>query len=140
VSKACNVLFSDHLATREAGKVLTAAVDPGPSITQIVRYELPQRAKQRQGMSAAQLERQAKTLGYRTPQQAAGQLSHLVRQLGEGPGEQVSGGLYLGIAATPGQPGPLITEAIPWRTPEQAVKVWEASVRLLRPFATDGVF
>lgn len=92
VSKACCVLFSDHLgasifgmrlergpsvsestrarvltdacaAEREAGKVLTAAVDPGPCVTQIVRYELPKRAKQREAMTPAQIERQAKQLG-----------------------------------------------------------------------------
>ena len=43
--------------------MLTAAVDPGPCVTQIVRYELPKRAKQREAMTPAQIERQAKQLG-----------------------------------------------------------------------------
>ena len=30
-----------------------------------------------------------------------------------------TGGLYLGIASAPGELGPLITDPIPWRTPEQ---------------------
>jgi hypothetical protein len=29
--------------------------------------------------------------------------------------------LYLGIASAPGELGPLITDPIPWRTPEQVV-------------------
>jgi len=43
--------------------VRTAAVDPGPTVSGIVRFELPQRAKQRESMSAAQIERQARQLG-----------------------------------------------------------------------------
>ena len=41
----------------------TAAVDPGPTVSGIVRFELPKRAKQRESMTAAQIERQAKSLG-----------------------------------------------------------------------------
>merc|ERR1740139_1905088 len=125
VSKACNVLFADHLAVREGGRVLAAAVDPGPTVTQIVRYELPQRAQQRQGMSTEQLARQAKQLGYRTPDQAGDMVASL---LGERAApEFTSGGLYLGVLSPPGKPGPLITEPIPWRTPARAAKVWENS-------------
>ncbi len=149
----------------------TAAVDPGPTVSGIVRFELPKRAKQRESMTAAQIERQAKSLGesgawdalmcfarparyvgerramgllladgsscitthagYRTPAQAA--------ELVTGPlldASAESGALYLGIAAPPGTPAPLITEPIPWRTEERARLVWEKSADLLRPWAS----
>uniref|UniRef100_A0A6U5LWV8 Protochlorophyllide reductase n=1 Tax=Corethron hystrix TaxID=216773 RepID=A0A6U5LWV8_9STRA len=135
LSKACNILFSDHLAVREGGKILTAAIDPGPTVTQIVRYELPQRAKQREGMSASQLERQAKQLGYRTPDQAGAFVTSMMDESSEL--VLTSGGLYLGFLSPPGQPGPLIPDdAISWRTESQARKVWVDSANLLRPFAS----
>jgi len=141
VSKACNVLFADHLAVRErerGSKVFSASVDPGPAVTQIVRYELPQRAEQRRGMTPAQLERQAKQLGFRTPDQAG---SGVVSLMDQGIGEEmllISGGMYLGIAAPPGELGPLITSPILWRTPAMAAKVWAASVDLIRRYASEN--
>jgi len=138
LSKACNILFSDYLALREKGNIFTAAIDPGPTVTQIVKYALPQRAQQREGMSTEQLERQAKQLGYRTPDQAGTVVtSSITSQSSTEQGElMTSGGLYLGIASPPGLLGPLITEPILWRTPAQAAKVWAASADLMRPFAT----
>lgn len=136
VSKACNVLLTDFVA-RERDKstsVLAAAVDPGPTVSQIVRYEMPQRAQQRAGMSRAQLERQARQLGFRTPTQAGGVVAQLVGATSQT--RLVSGGFYLGIAAPPGQAGPLIQDPIPWRTPEQASRVWAASAQLIQSFAS----
>jgi len=138
VSKACNILFTDHLAAREGAGIRTAAVDPGPTVTQIVRYELPQRAQQRMGMTAEQLERQARQLGFRTPRQAGSVVSSLIGSTEKDRPTFVTGGLYLGIAAAPGQIGPLITEPISWRTPIQAEKVWAASAELLRSYASSN--
>ena len=118
LSKACNILFADALAAREAPAICSLSVDPGPTVTQIVRYEMPQRAKQRLGMTPSQMARQAKQLGFRTPAQAARAIASLsmrgdrtsettdgdkLRRDGTGVTDVTvrSGGFYLGIAAPP---------------------------------------
>jgi len=73
-SKACNVLFTDELARREAAVqsgITANAVDPGPTVTQIVRYAMPARAAQRRTMTPEQLTRQARVLNFNTPEQGA---------------------------------------------------------------------
>lgn len=54
-----------------------------------------------------------------------------------GPGGEifVSGGLYLGAAAPPGQQIPLWGDIV-WRTPETAKSVWEQSVALVKDGAS----
>ena len=64
LSKASNILFADALAAREAPAICSLSIDPGPTVTQIVRYEMPQRAKQRLGMTPSQMARQAKQRGF----------------------------------------------------------------------------
>ena len=73
---------------------------------------------------------QAKQLGYRTPEQAGAVVASLFEL------KLTSGGLYLGFLSRPGEPGPLITEAIPWRTAQRARQVWADSADLVRPFAS----
>jgi NAD(P)-dependent dehydrogenase (short-subunit alcohol dehydrogenase family) len=154
VSKACGVLLTDELARREAASagagVRAYAVDPGPAATAIVRYELPQRAQQRAGMTPAQLARQARTLGLRTPEQAARLPASLSAAAATGDpaaaataagGEPaVNGGLYLGAAVPADLPGPLWTAPLEWRTPASAAQLWALSAALTRPFASATAF
>lgn len=137
LSKACNVLFIDELARREPS-LFAASLDPGPTISQIVRYELPKRAEQRRAMTPLQLRRQAKQLGFRTPAEAAVQPSLLALQLHtDSAPPLLRGAWYLGIAAPPGSPGPPLTEPLPWRTPASSAKVWAASAALVAAYLSD---
>ena len=70
-SKACCVLLADALKAREPALAVAACALPGRCATQIVRYELPQRAAQRRTMTDDQVARQAKQLGLRTAAQGA---------------------------------------------------------------------
>ena len=70
-SKACCVLLADALKAREPALAVAACALPGRCATQIVRYELPQRAAQRRTMTDDQIARQAKQLGLRTAAQGA---------------------------------------------------------------------
>ena len=92
-------------------------------------------------MTPAQLARQARTLGLRTPEQAARLPAALAAAAcagdpAAGGAPAVNGGLYLGAAAPADLPGPLWTAPLEWRTPETAARVWALSAALTRPFAS----
>ena len=70
-SKACCVLLADETRRRAPELAVAACALPGRVATQIVRYELPQRAAQRAAMTPEQLARQARQLGLRTPAEGA---------------------------------------------------------------------
>jgi len=115
-----NVLFADALAAREGRALWAYSAAPGPTATLGVRYELPRRYEQRRGMTAEQLGRQARQLGLRTPEEAAGGL------------------LGLAVATPPPAPGFYQDEELvpgaewaPWRTPEAAEQLWALSESLL---------
>ena len=133
-SKACNVLFADELARRaragggdgaRARAVTGAAVFPGKCATMIVRYELPQRAAQREGMDRAQLTRQARQLGLRLPAEGAAGAVWLA-----------AGGAAPNAAETlwldPQQPASPLPVA--WREETVARELWGLSEELVAPF------
>lgn len=122
-SKACNILLADELQRRlSSTPVLACSVDPGPTASMLVRYTLPQRAAQRVGMSEEQLARQARTLGLRTPAQAARGVVWCLTSPTCAPGA-----LYLGAASPPDASPPLPTweQPLPWRNDALAAAVWQ---------------
>jgi NAD(P)-dependent dehydrogenase (short-subunit alcohol dehydrogenase family) len=127
-SKACNVLLADELQRRVSSTaVLACSVDPGPTASMLVRYALPQRAAQRVGMSDEQLARQARTLGLRTPTQAARGVVWCLTSPDCAPGA-----LYLGAASPPDASPPLPTweQPLPWRNDALAAAVWQECVAM----------
>lgn len=125
-SKALDVLFTDELARREAALgtgVRANAIHPGPAATLSVRYELPSRYKQRLGMSAAQLDEQARRLGLRTADEAAVGAEWLAVA---DEAASATGQFFVDKSA------PLPYEYAPaWRTPEAAAAAWD---ELVQPF------
>ena len=119
-SKACCVLLADALKAREPALAVAACALPGRCATQIVRYELPQRAAQRRTMTDDQIARQAKQLGLRTAAQGAA----LPVWLADAPEARTADTLWL----DPGVPARL---AVPWRSPEAASKLWDVTSGLL---------
>ena len=119
-SKACCVLLADALKAREPALAVAACALPGRCATQIVRYELPQRAAQRRTMTDDQVARQAKQLGLRTAAQGAA----LPVWLADDEGARTADTLWL----DPGVPARL---AVPWRSPEAASKLWDVTSGLL---------
>ena len=122
-SKACNVLIADELQRRltPTSRLLACSADPGPTASMLVRYALPQRAAQRATMNNEQLARQARSLGLRTPAQAARGLVWCLTA-----DSCVPGALYLGAAAPPDSPPPLPRweQPVPWRDATLAAAVW----------------
>ena len=119
-SKACCVLLADALKAREPALAVAACALPGRCATQIVRYELPQRAAQRRTMTDDQVARQAKQLGLRTAAQGAA----LPVWLADADEARTADTLWL----DPGVPARL---AVPWRSPEAASKLWDVTSGLL---------
>ena len=119
-SKACCVLLADALKAREPALAVAACALPGRCATQIVRYELPQRAAQRRTMTDDQVARQAKQLGLRTAAQGAA----LPVWLADASEARTADTLWL----DPGVPARL---AVPWRSPEAASKLWDVTSGLL---------
>ncbi len=119
-SKACCVLLADALKAREPALAVAACALPGRCATQIVRYELPQRAAQRRTMTDDQVARQAKQLGLRTAAQGAA----LPVWLADDEGARTADTLWL----DPGVPARL---AVPWRSPEAASRLWDVTSGLL---------
>ena len=91
----------------------------------IVRYELPQRAAQREGMDRAQLTRQARQLGLRLPAEGAAGAVWLA-----------AGGAAPNAAETlwldPQQPASPLPVA--WREETVARELWGRSEELVAPF------
>lgn len=122
-SKACCVLLADALKAREPALSVAACALPGRCATQIVRYELPQRAAQRLTMTDDQLAKQAKQLGLRT----AARGSALPVWIADAPEALSSETLWL----DPGVPARL---DMPWRSAAAASKLWDLTSTLLASY------
>lgn len=128
-SKACNVLFAEELARRFHAKGSFASansIDPGPTATQIVRYSLPERALQRRDMDPAQLARQARLFGLKTPSQAAEGIVWLADsaeagKLPDGQWWSAPGTLF---------PAPTLS----WNTEALAEELWKRSEALVKDY------
>ncbi|CAE7947526.1 Wwox [Symbiodinium sp. KB8] len=131
-SKACNVLFAEELARRFHAKGSFASansIDPGPTATQIVRYSLPERALQRRDMDPAQLARQARLFGLKTPSQAAEGIVWLADsaeagKLPDGQWWSAPGTLF---------PAPTLS----WHTEALAEELWKRSEALVKDYVED---
>ena len=121
-SKACNVLFVDELRRREP-RLSVAAAFPGRCATQIVRWQLPQRAAQRLAMDEAQLARQARLLGLRTPEEGAALPVWLSVDAAQSDFQRSA--LWL----DPDVPADDEVQ-LSWRTDEQARALWDKSIEL----------
>ena len=121
-SKASCVLLADALRAREPSLSVAACALPGRCATQIVRYELPQRAAQRATMSEDQIARQAKQLGLRTAAQGAALPIWLADSAEAAQAPETT--LWL----DPGVPARLDAS---WRTPATADRLWDLTTSLL---------
>ena len=116
-----------QLARREGVRLAVAAAAlPGRCATQIVRYELPQRAAQRAALDPAALARQARALGLRTPAEGAALPVWLTDT------EQLPAKPPVSLWLDPNVPAPLLPVA--WREPAIASALWETSEALVAPF------
>ncbi|KAJ1450207.1 hypothetical protein M885DRAFT_571578 [Pelagophyceae sp. CCMP2097] len=121
-SKACCVLLADALRTREPELAVSACALPGRCATQIVRYELPQRAKQRLAMSPDQVARQARLLGLRTAAEGALLAVWLAESADAAKMPQETLWLDAGVPAT---------FQAPWRTDAFSKELWDLTKEIL---------
>eukprot|EP00929_Paragymnodinium_shiwhaense_P109943 TRINITY_DN76570_c0_g1_i1.p1 TRINITY_DN76570_c0_g1~~TRINITY_DN76570_c0_g1_i1.p1 ORF type:complete len:365 (+),score=58.33 TRINITY_DN76570_c0_g1_i1:76-1170(+) len=125
-SKACDVLFSDEIARREAASgIVSGTVDPGPTVSKIVRYSQPERAAQREDMDEREIARQARMLSFNTPDESA---TGLVWCATASEVASQTGGWWIG----PRVPVPDVQLA--WRNESVAKELWQRSEDLVKPY------
>lgn len=135
-SKALCVLLADELRRREPKLAVAACALPGRCATQIVRYELPQRAAQRLTMSDEQVARQARQLGLRTAAEGAA----LPLWLADSPDAAVASSSSSPSSPAPPalwlDPGVPARLEVPWRTEANGRALWDRTDALLDSLLT----
>mmetsp|Transcript_4807 Transcript_4807/g.6950 ORF Transcript_4807/g.6950 Transcript_4807/m.6950 type:complete len:376 (+) Transcript_4807:57-1184(+) len=127
-SKALCLLLADELRRREPLLEVAACALPGRCATQIVRYELPQRATQRLTMNEEQLTRQARQLGLRTPAEGAALPLWLADDSPPPSFDDDDDDSRVSFWLDPGVPAQLDAS---WRTKSNARALWDQTSALL---------